>query len=128
MSTLEYRLASVVLRVLGWVFAFFPGRPNRVVLATARLDHLEGNLLAIDGAVRRLRPGAEVVQLLEPYGYGLAAKVRYLLRTLRGVYHVRTAGLVIVDNAWLPIHVAPHRPGTTVVQVWHAAGAPGAGS
>jgi CDP-ribitol ribitolphosphotransferase len=123
LSTLEYRLASVVLRVLGWVFAFFPGRPNRVVLATARLDHLEGNLLAIDGAVRRLRPGAEVVQLLEPYGYGLAAKVRYLLRTLRGVYHVRTAGLVIVDNAWLPIHVAPHPRRTTVVQVWHATGA-----
>jgi CDP-glycerol glycerophosphotransferase (TagB/SpsB family) len=30
---------------------------------------------------------------------------------------------VVVDNAWLPIHVAPHRAGTTVVQVWHAAGA-----
>jgi len=29
----------------------------------------------------------------------------------------------VVDNAYLPIHVAPHRPGTTVVQVWHAAGA-----
>ena len=53
MSTLEYRLASVVLRVLGWVFSLFPGRPDRVVLATARLDHLEGNLLAIDGAIRR---------------------------------------------------------------------------
>ena len=36
---------------------------------------------------------------------------------------MRTAGLVIVDNAWLPVHVAPHRRGTTVVQVWHAAGA-----
>ena len=39
------------------------------------------------------------------------------------MYHVRTAGLVVVDNAWLPVHVAPHRHGTTVVQVWHAAGA-----
>ena len=39
------------------------------------------------------------------------------------MYHLRTAGLFIVDNAYLPIHVAPHRPGTTVVQVWHAVGA-----
>jgi teichoic acid ribitol-phosphate primase len=31
--------------------------------------------------------------------------------------------LFIVDNAYLPIHVAPHRASTTVVQVWHAAGA-----
>jgi CDP-ribitol ribitolphosphotransferase len=31
--------------------------------------------------------------------------------------------LFVVDNAYLPIHIAPHRPTTTVVQVWHAAGA-----
>ena len=84
---------------------------------------LDGNLRAIDSAIRRLRPRAEIVHLLEPYGYGRAAKLRYLLRMIRGTYHVRTAGLVIVDNAWLPVHVAPHRAGTTVVQVWHAAGA-----
>jgi CDP-ribitol ribitolphosphotransferase len=64
-----------------------------------------------------------VVLLLEPYGYGLTAKLRYLLRAIRGTYHVRTAGLVIVDNAYLPVHVAPHKPRTTVVQVWHAPGA-----
>ena len=123
MSTLEYRLSSVVLRILGWVFNLLPGQPNRVVLATARLDHLEGNLLAIHDAVRRLRPDADLVLLLEPYGYGLGAKLRYLARTVRGVYHVRTAGLVVIDNAWLPVHVAPHPARTTVVQVWHATGA-----
>ena len=42
---------------------------------------------------------------------------------MRGTYYLHTSGLVIVDNAWLPVHVAPHRAGTTVVQVWHAAGA-----
>jgi teichoic acid ribitol-phosphate primase len=122
-STLEYRLSSLLLRVLGFVFDLLPGHPDRVVLATARLDHLEGNLLSIHDALRRLRPRADVVLLLEPYGYGLKAKLRYLLRTIRGTYHVRTAGLVVVDNAYLPVHVAPHRPRTTVVQVWHAAGA-----
>ena len=123
MSTLEYRLASIVLRVLGRVFDLLPGHPRRVVLATARLDHLEGNLLAIHSAIRRQRPDTEIVRLLEPYGYGLVAKLGYLLRTIRGTYHVRTSGLVIVDNAYLPVHVAPHRPRTTVVQVWHAPGA-----
>jgi CDP-ribitol ribitolphosphotransferase len=39
------------------------------------------------------------------------------------MYYLQTARLFVVDNAYLPIHVAPHRPGTTVVQVWHAAGA-----
>ena len=123
MTELEYRLTSIVLRVLGRLFDLLPGRPERVVLATARLDVLEGNLLGIHEAIRRLRPDVRPVLLLEPYGYGLWAKVRYLLRVVRGTYHVRTAGLVIVDNAYLPVHVAPHRPRTTVVQVWHASGA-----
>ncbi|HEU0243813.1 MAG TPA: CDP-glycerol glycerophosphotransferase family protein [Candidatus Limnocylindrales bacterium] len=105
------------------MFGLLPIRRNRVVLATARLPVLDGNLRAIHDAIRRTRPAAEVVLLLEPYGYGRAAKLRYLLRMVRGTFHVRTAGLVIVDNAWLPVHVAPHRAGTTVVQVWHATGA-----
>jgi len=123
MSPLEYRLSSLVLRVLGRLFDLLPARADRVVLATARLGHLEGNLLRIHEALRRSRPDADVVLLLEPYSYGLVGKIRYFLRTIRGTYHVRTAGLVVVDNAWLPVHVAPHRARTTVVQVWHAPGA-----
>jgi teichoic acid ribitol-phosphate primase len=123
MSVIEYRLSSLLLRVLGALFALFPRHPRRVVLATARVRVLDGNLRAIDEAIRRLRPDADVIRLLEPYGYGRAAKLRYLLRVIRGTYHVRTAGLVVVDNAWLPVHVAPHPGRTTVVQVWHATGA-----
>jgi CDP-ribitol ribitolphosphotransferase len=100
-----------------------PGRPDRVVLATARTDRLEGNLLAIDEAIHRGRPGTDVVRLLEPYGYGLGARLAYLARLVRGMYHLRTAGLFVIDNAYLPVHVAPHGRRTTVVQVWHAAGA-----
>ena len=123
MSRREFALASAVLRVMGWLFAWLPLDRRRVVLATARLPVLEGNLLFLDAAIRRAHPDARVVHLLEPYAYGLAGKVRYMLRLVRGMYHLRTAGLVVVDNAWLPVHVAPHRRGTTVVQVWHAAGA-----
>jgi teichoic acid ribitol-phosphate primase len=122
MSPLEYRLASLVLRALGLVFDRLPLR-DRVVLATARVSRLEGNLLHIERAIRRDRPGVPVVLLLEPYSYGFLGKLAYLARLVRGMYHLRTARLFVVDNAYLPVHVAPHRPGTTVVQVWHAAGA-----
>ena len=123
MSRAEYLLAALVLRVVGTLCSVLPVRRRRVVLATARLPILEGNLLYLDRAIRRLRPGTEVVHLLEPYAYGLRGKVLYFLRLVRGMYYLRTSGLVVVDNAWLPVHVAPHRPETTVVQVWHAAGA-----
>jgi teichoic acid ribitol-phosphate primase len=122
-SRLEYWLAAGVLRVLGWLFDRLPGRPRRIVLASPRKPRLDGNLLALEDAIRRLRPGVDLVTLAEPYAYGFRGKLIYAIRMVRGMYHLRTAGLVVVDNAWLPIHVSPHPTRTVVVQVWHAAGA-----
>ena len=123
MSRLEYLLAGAILRLVGMLASLLPFHPERVVLATARVPALEGNLLYIERAVRELRPDLQVSLLLEPYGYGLRAKVAYALRLVRGMILLRTSRYVVVDNAYLPIHVAPHSPRTTVIQVWHAAGA-----
>jgi teichoic acid ribitol-phosphate primase len=123
LTVLEYRLASALLRILGFLFRRLPVRPSRIVLATARLPHLEGNLAFIHAALLRRHPELRPVLLLEPYSYGLRGKIGYLLRLARGMFYVSTARLVVVDNAYLPIHVASHRRATTVVQVWHAVGA-----
>lgn len=122
MNRLEHALAALFLRSLGFVFDRLPIRP-RVVLATARLARLEGNLAWLHAEIRRTRPSREIVTLLEPYSYGLRGKLAYLARLVRGTYLLRTSALFVVDNAYLPVHVAPHRAGTTVVQVWHAVGA-----
>ena len=122
MTRLEHALSSTLLRLLGSLFDQLPIR-RRVVLATARVSHLEGNLAAIHAEIRRRRPGTRIVTLLEPYSYGLLGKLRYLLRVIRGAFFLRTSSLFVVDNAYLPVHVAPHRRGTTVVQVWHGVGA-----
>lgn len=122
MNRLEHSLASIVLRILGFVFDRLPIRA-RTVLATARVARLEGNLAFLHAEIRRARPGVALVTLLEPYSYGLLGKMAYLARLVRGMYLLRTSSLFVVDNAYLPIHVAPHRRGTTVVQVWHAVGA-----
>jgi len=122
-NRLEYLLASAVLRLARVFFSRLRVRRDRVVLATARVAALDGNLLHLHQAIRRLRPDLEIVLLLEPYSYGLAGKVTYLFRLLRGMYYLQTARLFVVDNAYLSVHVAPHRRETTVVQVWHATGA-----
>ncbi len=123
MSRLEYLLAGTLLRIARFFFSRLRVRRSKVVLATARVSTLDGNLLYVHGAIRARYPDREVVLLLEPYSYGLAGKLAYLVRVVRGMYHLQTAGLFVVDNAYLPVHLAPHRPATTVVQVWHAAGA-----
>src|SRR3954447_15410472 len=122
MNRLEYGVTRTLLRLLGAIFALLGIRADRVVLAPPRTATLEGNLLHVFRAMRERDPDLDYVLLLEPYGYGLLAKLGYLLRAVRGMYYLRTSRLAVVDNAWLPVHVAPH-PGTTVVQVWHAPGA-----
>lgn len=123
MSQLEYLLASAFLRLFGLLFSVFPIATDRIVLATARTSRLEGNLAYLYRILRARYPTLDYVLLLEPYSYGLAGKIGYFLRVARAVYYLRTARLFIVDNAYLPVHVTPHRPDTTVVQVWHAVGA-----
>jgi CDP-glycerol glycerophosphotransferase (TagB/SpsB family) len=116
-------LASAILRIAGWLFSFLPIRAGRIVLASPRSSRLEGNLRYVAAAIETRFPGRRPVILVETYGYGLRAKVGYFLRAIRGMYYLRTSPLVVVDNAWLPVHVAPHRAETTVVQVWHAVSA-----
>ena len=123
MTRLEYVLSAAVLRFLGLLFSLLPVRRNRVALATARTSRLDGNLLHIHRALRRLRPELDIALVLEPYSYGLIGKLAYATRLVRGMYLLRTSRLVVVDNAYLPVHVAPHRAATEVVQVWHAEGA-----
>jgi CDP-ribitol ribitolphosphotransferase len=122
-TQLEYRLAAAVLRILGGLFSILPVRRRRVVLATARKSRLDGNLLHIHEAIGRLRPDLDCALLLEPYSYGLRGKLAYAATLVRGMYLLRASRLVVVDNAYLPIHVSPHGPRTEVVQVWHAEGA-----
>ena len=122
MRRVEYLIASALLRAAGRAFSLLPVR-RRVVLATARTATLEGNLAFIDRALAARDPGVPRVRLLEPYSYGLRGRIAYLARLVRGMYLLQTSRLFVVDNAYLPIHVARRRPSTTVVQVWHAAGA-----
>ena len=123
MNWLEYLLATVLLRWLRVVFSVLPIRQRRVVLASARHSKLEGNLRHLFAEMQRSRPDLDYVLLLEPYSYRFFGKLVYLLRLSRGMYYLCTSRLFVVDNAYFPIHIAPHRLGTTVVQVWHAAGA-----
>lgn len=123
MSWLEYVLSAVWLRGFYLLSSLLPIQADKVVLASARAERLEGNLLYIHEALQAHRPDLRPVLLLERYSYDLLGKIAYFFRMVRASYHLATAHYFIVDNAYLPIHVGPHRRGTKVIQVWHAGGA-----
>ncbi len=123
MNRLEYLLSVTVLRICSVVFSLLPIDKDKVVFASARSDRLRGNLRFIHREMQRTWGEKNYVFLLQRYSYGFAGKLRYMLSLIRGQYHLATTPLCILDNAYLPVHVRPHRARTTVIQVWHAAGA-----
>jgi CDP-glycerol glycerophosphotransferase (TagB/SpsB family) len=107
--------------------AFYPAKAlplrSRVVLATAHFDHLEGNLKAIRDELARRDPAIPVATLAYSSRPGLRGAVKGVFNALVAGYQLATARVFIVDDYFFPLYVIRPRPGSTVIQVWHACGA-----
>jgi CDP-glycerol glycerophosphotransferase (TagB/SpsB family)/MFS family permease len=109
------RLSYMVARML-------PVR-RRVVLATAHIPAIRGNLAAIAAEIQRRDPTIPIVSLIHDPKPGTRGRLRGIRQGISAGYHLATAAAFIVDSHYLPLYVIRRRPGTTVVQVWHACGA-----
>lgn len=110
--------------VLRAAFALFRPLPvvNRVVLASSHSTRMSGNLAFIHDELARRRPSVDVVVLTRPASRGLLGKVRVLVEAIRAEYFLATSRVFIVDDYYFPLYVITPKPGTTVIQTWHASG------
>lgn len=123
-------IASAVLRLRMWSvrlgFAIGRRRPvrARILFATAHASALSGNLAMLRDALVRRGQGAAVAQLVRAGpGGGLRGRLALLRQGVVAGYELATSQVVVVDDYFFPLYVVTPRPGTTVVQVWHACGA-----
>lgn len=116
------RLRQVLVR-LG--FAIGRRRPIRpqVVLATSHLERLAGNLAAIRHDLASRHPDLAVVELAHRNAADWGGRVRATWAAARAGYLLATSAVFVVDDYFFPIYVIKPRPGTTIVQTWHASGA-----
>ncbi len=116
------RVARTFLTRLGFAVGRLRGPQRRVVLATTHLTAITGNLRFIEEELRSREPAIPVTVVTLRRG-GPLSRFGPLVTTLRAGYHLATARAVVVDDYFFPMYVVTPRPGTTRVQVWHAAGA-----
>jgi teichoic acid ribitol-phosphate primase len=95
---------------------------NRVVLATAHKARLDGNLEAVRVELARREPPIPVVKVAYRPERGPLGLARTWLNELRAAYHLARARVFVVDDYFFPIYAIRPRPGTKIIQVWHAAG------
>jgi CDP-glycerol glycerophosphotransferase (TagB/SpsB family) len=96
---------------------------DRIVLATAMSPVLRGNLAAIHAELRGRRPRPRIVVIASRRRRGARGLLDAVALSARGAYYLATSRLFVVDDYFFPIYVVTRRPGTTVVQTWHASGA-----
>ena len=122
MTALELTLTRIILGAVAAVARRFPVR-REVLFASSRDRQLGPQLAAISAALTAADPSLPQRKQLAPYGYGLGAKVAYLLHLIGATWSLQRARVTVIDNAWLPAHVTTPRAGCSVIQVWHAEGA-----
>jgi CDP-glycerol glycerophosphotransferase (TagB/SpsB family) len=116
-------LRSWILRAAYALFRPLPLK-DRIVLASSHTTHLTGNLESIAAELaRRDDLAAPVVVLMRPHGRGLLGKAGVLLEAIRAEYYLATSRVFIVDDYFFPIYIIKPKPGTTIIQTWHASGA-----
>jgi CDP-ribitol ribitolphosphotransferase len=122
MTALELTLTRIVLGAIAAVARRLPVR-REVLFASSRDRQLGPQLAAISAALTAADSSLPQREQLAPYGYGLAAKVAYLLHLIGATWSMQRARVTVIDNAWLPAHITRLRAGCSVIQVWHAEGA-----
>jgi teichoic acid ribitol-phosphate primase len=121
-SALVVRLRAIVVRGMFALARRLPLR-RRVVLATAHDPALRGNLAVIRDALLAADPPIPVVVLAHASRGDWPGRIRAVWFAAVAAYHLATARLFVVDDYFFPIYVVRPRPGTTIVQTWHASGA-----
>ena len=122
MNRFELTLTRLVLGLVAVAAQRFTLK-NEVLFASSRDRVLGPHLAALSTAIRAASPERAQRVALAPYGYGFAAKVRYLLHLIGATWALHRTKITIIDNAWLPVHITTRRRESRVVQVWHAEGA-----
>jgi len=121
-SGLVLTIRIVLVRVAFAVARRLPLR-SRVVLATAHAARLAGNLAAIRDDLGTRRPAVPIVVLAHRPATGLGGRLVAAWQAVVAGYYLATSRVFIVDDYFFPIYVVKPRPGTTIIQTWHACGA-----
>ena len=94
-------------------------RRDRVLFLSDSREGFTGNFEFLEAEVRRQRPGAEIIGVFKP-----RLRARRPLRDLvRLPWLIATAQTVVVDDFYPVVYPLRLRPGTRLLQVWHASGA-----
>lgn len=124
LNLLQTLFSKLMVRIIYDVCClFFPVRKKKVTFASYRSRNLNGNLLYLYNEVNKQYPNYIKVCLLKKYNATKLGKISYLFHMFISSYHLATSSYFFIDDYYFPVYVIKPRKKTTIIQVWHGAGA-----
>ncbi len=91
---------------------------NKVVFISRQSDRPSIDILLMRETIREKSPETKVVILSRQ----MHNKILYAFHILRQMAHIASAKTVVLDSYCIPVSVLKHRPGLTIIQMWHSIG------
>lgn len=96
---------------------------RKVVFLSRQSDTPSRDLLLLADELRAREPGLEIVMRCRMIGDSVPGLVGSAAYTLRQMADLATARVCVIDGYVVPVSVLDHRPGLSIIQMWHALGA-----
>lgn len=122
MSALVVTVRTWLVRI-GFALGSLLPVPRRILLATSHADRLGGNLAFIRRDLARRHPAVSVTVLARRALPGWRGRLHGAVTAVLAGWGLARARAVVLDDYFFPLYVIEPRPGTLVVQTWHASGA-----
>ena len=110
---LGYRLFGICFTV----FRLFPVDRNKAFLVATHDDGPEGNIAGAVRALRKRRPHMQFVSLTKK-----DREKGFFSFFINKAFHMATAGIILLDNTFMPMAYTPISRKTRVIQLWHGTG------
>ena len=115
-------VARAVLNALYQPFRLLPVNDCKVVFLSRQSDDLTLDFAMTVAELESRLPNVKVVTILSRTGSGVKAQLRFLLATLRSLYHLATSKVAVLDAYWPAVSAVDLRPEIVVFQIWHSIG------
>ena len=115
-------LASLFDSIYRLLALLFPIKKQRVTFCTNRSDALTGNLKCLYNEMKA-DDDFELTIICFNFERTFKGRLKYFYYSLTSLYYLATSRFFIIDDYFLPIYcLKKKRPGTEIIQLWHAIG------
>lgn len=96
---------------------------NKITFISRQSDIISDDFSVISDTLKKKDPNIEIIILTKKLDRSLSHRLSYPFHMLKQMYHLSTSKVVILDGYCIVASVLPHKKGTTLIQMWHSAGA-----